>query len=99
MERLLALALLEQLAPGGAGGVTSSFGPTPNAGRDAGTLAAVHGPSDRGLTIADVVGLVALNVMTGSFNLVAGIHPGIEVEPDGSEAKVGAWGRRPTGRA
>ena len=26
--------------------------------------------------IADVVGLVALNVMTGSFNLVAGIHPG-----------------------
>jgi alkylhydroperoxidase family enzyme len=25
--------------------------------------------------IADVVGLVALNVLTGSFNLVAGIEP------------------------
>jgi uncharacterized peroxidase-related enzyme len=28
--------------------------------------------------IADVVGLVALNVLTGSFNLVAGIHPATE---------------------
>ena len=25
--------------------------------------------------IADVVGLVALNLLTGAFNLVAGIHP------------------------
>ena len=25
--------------------------------------------------IAEVVGLVALNVLTGAFNLVAGIHP------------------------
>ncbi|NGY61268.1 alkylhydroperoxidase [Lentzea sp. NEAU-D13] len=32
-----------------------------------------HGWSDR--VIADVVGLVALNLLTGSFNLVAGIEP------------------------
>lgn len=32
-----------------------------------------HGWSDR--VIADVVGLVALNLMTGAFNLVAGIEP------------------------
>jgi alkylhydroperoxidase family enzyme len=30
--------------------------------------------------IADVVGLVARNVMTGAFNLVAGIHPAVETE-------------------
>ncbi|WP_116043226.1 carboxymuconolactone decarboxylase family protein [Amycolatopsis palatopharyngis] len=36
----------------------------------------VHGWSDR--IIADVVGLVALNQLTGSFNLVAGIEPGPE---------------------
>ncbi|XVQ07580.1 carboxymuconolactone decarboxylase family protein [Spirillospora sp. CA-255316] len=33
-----------------------------------------HGWSDR--TIADVVGLVTLNMLTGTFNLVAGIQPG-----------------------
>jgi alkylhydroperoxidase family enzyme len=27
--------------------------------------------------IAEVVGLVALNVLTGAFNLVAGVHPAI----------------------
>ena len=32
-----------------------------------------HGFSDR--EIADVVGLVALNVLTGAFNLVAGLRP------------------------
>jgi AhpD family alkylhydroperoxidase len=32
-----------------------------------------HGWSDR--VIADVVGLVSLNLLTGSFNLVAGIEP------------------------
>jgi AhpD family alkylhydroperoxidase len=32
-----------------------------------------HGWTDR--TIADVVGLVSLNLLTGSFNLVAGIRP------------------------
>lgn len=32
-----------------------------------------HGWTDR--TIADVVGLVSLNLLTGSFNLVAGIKP------------------------
>lgn len=32
-----------------------------------------HGYSDR--DVLDVVGLVALNVLTGSFNLVAGIEP------------------------
>jgi AhpD family alkylhydroperoxidase len=31
--------------------------------------------------IADVVGLVALNVMTGAFNLVAGIHPAAPAAP------------------
>ena len=30
--------------------------------------------------IADVVGLVALNVLTGTFNLVAGIHPAVQAE-------------------
>ena len=30
--------------------------------------------------IADVVGLVALNVLTGAFNLVAGIHPEVQAE-------------------
>ncbi|GAA3232353.1 carboxymuconolactone decarboxylase family protein [Oerskovia jenensis] len=33
-----------------------------------------HGYSDR--EIADVVGVVALNVLTGAFNLVAGLTPG-----------------------
>ncbi|MEW1545416.1 carboxymuconolactone decarboxylase family protein [Streptomyces tsukubensis] len=33
-----------------------------------------HGYSDR--AIADVVGVVALNVLTGSFNLLAGLTPG-----------------------
>ena len=32
-----------------------------------------HGYSDE--QIAEVVGLVALNLLTGSFNLVAGLHP------------------------
>ncbi|GAA2429854.1 hypothetical protein GCM10010191_49070 [Actinomadura vinacea] len=32
-----------------------------------------HGWSDR--TIGDVVGLVTLNMLTGTFNLVAGIQP------------------------
>ena len=49
--------------------------------------------------IADVVGLVALNVMTGRFNLVAGIHPGIEVELDGAEPTAAAYSSRPTARA
>jgi AhpD family alkylhydroperoxidase len=35
-----------------------------------------HGYSDR--EIADVVGLIALNVLTGAFNLVAGLHPETE---------------------
>ena len=39
--------------------------------------------------IADVVGLVALNVMTGSFNLVAGIHPGMGAT-EAPEAKATA---------
>ena len=30
--------------------------------------------------IADVVALVALNVLTGTFNLVAGIHPEVQAE-------------------
>jgi len=34
---------------------------------------ASYGYSDR--EIADVVGIVALNVLTGAFNLVAGLHP------------------------
>ncbi|MFI8926953.1 carboxymuconolactone decarboxylase family protein [Streptomyces sp. NPDC053474] len=33
-----------------------------------------HGHSDR--AIADVVGVVALNVLTGAFNLLAGLTPG-----------------------
>lgn len=37
-----------------------------------------HGWSDR--VIADVVGLVALNQLTGSFNLVAGLEPDEESE-------------------
>jgi hypothetical protein len=32
-----------------------------------------HGYSDR--EIADVVGIVALNILTGAFNLVAGLRP------------------------
>ncbi|MFF5992931.1 carboxymuconolactone decarboxylase family protein [Prauserella flavalba] len=40
-----------------------------------------HGWSDR--VIADVVGLVALNLLTGAFNLVAGIEPAAE-EPAGA---------------
>ena len=36
-----------------------------------------HGWRDE--QIADVVGLVALNVLTGSFNLVAGIHRAADV--------------------
>ncbi|WP_308283217.1 hypothetical protein [Pseudonocardia nigra] len=32
-----------------------------------------HGWSDR--VVADVVGLVALNQLTGAFNLVAGLEP------------------------
>ncbi|MGW5673856.1 carboxymuconolactone decarboxylase family protein [Streptomyces sp. NPDC003860] len=39
-----------------------------------------HGFSDR--AIADVVGVVALNVLTGAFNLLAGLTPG----SDGSDA-------------
>ncbi|MFJ1796263.1 carboxymuconolactone decarboxylase family protein [Kitasatospora griseola] len=35
-----------------------------------------HGYSDR--AIADVVGVVALNVLTGAFNLLAGLTPGNE---------------------
>lgn len=37
----------------------------------------VHGWSDR--VIAELVGLVALNLMTGAFNLVAGIEPAVDV--------------------
>jgi hypothetical protein len=33
-----------------------------------------HGWPDR--AVADVVGLVSLNLLTGAFNLVAGITPG-----------------------
>ena len=36
-----------------------------------------HGYRDE--QIADVVALVALNILTGSFNLVAGIHPDNEL--------------------
>jgi len=40
-----------------------------------------HGFSDR--EIADVVGIVSLNILTGAFNLVAGLTPGrIEAPPD-----------------
>ncbi|SEG39748.1 alkylhydroperoxidase AhpD family core domain-containing protein [Nonomuraea solani] len=45
-----------------------------------------HGWSDR--VLAEIVGLVALNLMTGAFNLLAGIEPapdppaGIEAAPD-----------------
>lgn len=35
-----------------------------------------HGWSDR--SIADVVGIVALNQLTGSFNLVAGLEPALD---------------------
>jgi AhpD family alkylhydroperoxidase len=35
-----------------------------------------HGYSDE--QIAEVVGLVALNLLTGAFNLVAGLHPATE---------------------
>jgi hypothetical protein len=41
-------------------------------GDDIGELRA-HGWTDR--IIAEVVGLVTLNLMTGAFNLVAGIRP------------------------
>jgi hypothetical protein len=37
------------------------------------TTDATHGWSDR--VLADVVGLVALNQLTGAFNLVAGLEP------------------------
>ncbi|MFF3553619.1 carboxymuconolactone decarboxylase family protein [Streptomyces tsukubensis] len=37
-----------------------------------------HGYSDR--AIADVVGVVALNVLTGSFNLLAGLTPGSDTD-------------------
>jgi alkylhydroperoxidase family enzyme len=33
-----------------------------------------HGYSDR--VLADVVGVVALNILTGAFNLLAGLTPG-----------------------
>ncbi|MFB6816659.1 carboxymuconolactone decarboxylase family protein [Streptomyces sp. NPDC056347] len=38
------------------------------------TALRTHGYSDR--VIADVVGVVALNVLTGAFNLLAGLTPG-----------------------
>lgn len=38
-------------------------------------LEALRARGYRDEQIADVVGLVALNVLTGSFNLVAGIEP------------------------
>ncbi|MFE7465352.1 carboxymuconolactone decarboxylase family protein [Streptomyces sp. NPDC057499] len=38
------------------------------------TALRAHGYSDR--VIADVVGVVALNVLTGAFNLLAGLTPG-----------------------
>ncbi|MFI7005584.1 carboxymuconolactone decarboxylase family protein [Streptomyces sp. NPDC050145] len=38
------------------------------------TALRAHGYSDR--AIADVVGVVALNVLTGAFNLLAGLTPG-----------------------
>jgi AhpD family alkylhydroperoxidase len=41
-----------------------------------------HGWNDR--IIADVVGLVALNQLTGSFNLVAGLQPDDAQEPTGA---------------
>jgi AhpD family alkylhydroperoxidase len=41
-----------------------------------------HGWSDR--AIADVVGLVALNQLTGSFNLVAGLEPAQEAATSSS---------------
>lgn len=37
-----------------------------------------HGYTDR--AIADVVGVVALNVLTGAFNLLAGLTPGSETD-------------------
>ncbi|MFE4670523.1 carboxymuconolactone decarboxylase family protein [Streptomyces sp. NPDC056716] len=37
-----------------------------------------HGHSDR--AIADVVGVVALNILTGSFNLLAGLTPGSDTD-------------------
>ncbi|MFD8480617.1 carboxymuconolactone decarboxylase family protein [Kitasatospora sp. NPDC059673] len=40
------------------------------------TALRAHGYSDR--AIADVVGVVALNVLTGAFNLLAGLTPGSE---------------------
>jgi uncharacterized peroxidase-related enzyme len=46
--------------------------PAEVSGEDLARLAE-HGYGDE--EIADAVGLVALNVLTGSFNLVAGIHP------------------------
>jgi AhpD family alkylhydroperoxidase len=41
-----------------------------------------HGWSDR--VITDIVGLVALNQLTGSFNLVAGLEPNVAPEPSGA---------------
>lgn len=41
-----------------------------------------HGYSDR--VIADVVGVVALNILTGAFNLLAGLTPGREGSDTGA---------------
>ena len=43
-------------------------------------VADLHARGWRDEQIADVVGLVALNVLTGAFNLVAGIHPEVQAE-------------------
>jgi hypothetical protein len=43
-----------------------------------------HGWSDR--ILADVVGLVALNQLTGAFNLVAGLEPAEHTAPTGAPA-------------
>lgn len=51
-----------------------------------------HGWPDR--VIADVVGLVALNQLTGSFNLVAGLQP--DTEPD--TGRQGSAFRQPPDR-
>ncbi|UJA19231.1 alkylhydroperoxidase [Thermoleophilia bacterium SCSIO 60948] len=41
-------------------------------------IEALHDHGWRDEQLADVVGLVALNLMTGAFNLAAGIHSGVE---------------------
>jgi AhpD family alkylhydroperoxidase len=38
-----------------------------------------HGWSER--VIAELVGIVTLNLLTGAFNLLTGIHPAVEPEP------------------